>query len=334
MNKNYLPQQIPDLFWEKLHKVFPDQQTYNQVRSTFKTRPTTIRLNTLKDKPETILTKLKNQGFDFQQSSFSQLAYSLQNKSKSQLMETPEYERGDFYIQSYASQMPPLFMDLQPNQTVLDLTAAPGSKTSQIAALMQNQGELHANDVNKIRFFKLKHNLEKLSVIQPQSEPINQDESIRFCTLHKKHGAELCRQFPDEYFDRILLDAPCSGESRFIIDKPKTFQYWSKHKVKEMEQKQKKLLIPVWSKLKKGGILVYSTCTFSVEENEKIINYFLKKFPNQAEILTQEISGVQRVNSVLSYNNKDFDPQIQNTFRILPDDNIEGFFIAKIKKHA
>lgn len=332
---NHLPTQIPDRFWEKLHKLFPDEDTYQQIQQTFQARPTTIRLNSLKADPQATLSKLQNQGFEFKPSGFNDLAFSLQNKSKAELISTDQYENGEVYVQSYASQMPPLFMDLQPGQTVLDLTAAPGSKTSQIAAIMDLKGELHANDVNKIRFYKLKHNLQKLGVI-PQDDPNSSQESKpennQFCQLHRRHGADLCDSFPDEYFDRILLDAPCSGECRFVVDRPKTFQYWSKHKIKEMEQKQRKLIIPAWSKLKKGGVLVYSTCTFAVEENEKMINYFLKKFPDQAEIITQHIDGVTKLPSITTYNNKPLNPQIQNTFRILPTNEIEGFFIAKIRK--
>lgn len=327
--KQALPTEIRPRFWENLKISIPNPDTYQQVLQTFKQRPTTIRLNTLKADPNQTLQSLQKQGFQFKQSTFSPLAHSLQNKSKRELIDTEEYEQGHIYIQSYASQIPPLAMDLHPGQTVLDLTAAPGSKTSQIAAIMNLEGELHANDVSKVRFFKLKHNLEKLGATDPSKHQTEQ-----FCQIHNRHGGDLCQQFPDQYFDRILLDAPCSGECRFVEDRPKTFQYWSHHKVKEMVSKQKKLLQACWPKLKPGGILVYSTCTFSVQENERMVDYLHKKFPDEPVILDYIPKGLQKIQPILQYQNKHMHSDIANTLRIMPTDEIEGFFIAKIQKNV
>lgn len=327
--KQILPTEIRPKFWESLKGSIPDEKIYNQVCQTFQQRPTTIRLNSLKADPKFTLQSLSDQGFQFKQSTFSDLAYSLQNKSKRELIDTQEYEQGHIYIQSYASQVPPLAMDIQPGQIVLDLTAAPGSKTSQIAGIMDLKGELHANDVSKVRFFKLKHNLEKLGVTDT-SKPQND----QFCQIHNRHGGDLCQKFPDNYFDRILLDAPCSGECRFVEDRPKTFQYWSHHKVKEMVSKQKKLLQACWPKLKPGGILVYSTCTFAVPENEKMVNHLYKKFPDQPKVIDFNLTGLNKIPSIIEYKNKQFHPDILNTLRIMPTDEIEGFFIAKIQKNV
>jgi len=209
-------------------------------------------------------------------------------------------------------------LDPQAGEKVLDLTAAPGSKTSEIAALMHQDGELIANDNNKIRFFKLKHNMDILGVN---------------AKLRMEHGGSLCHEYP-EYFDKILLDAPCSAEARFIADDPKTHGYWKEQKIKEMAYKQWGLLLAAWSALKPGGILVYSTCTFAPEENELQITKFLERVGN-GELLNIDLSEIKRLPCVKLWKEKKVNPEVvKKAMRILPIKEIEGFFVAKLRKQS
>ncbi len=301
---------IPEGFIIRLADIF-GQSLFSQVEKTFIERLTSFRVNTIKATREEVMQTLRDANVSTQQIPWYKDAFILKNKSKRELMELPIYTDGKIYIQSLASMVPPLVLDPKPGETVLDLTAAPGSKTSEMAAFMGKEGRLIANDNNKVRFFKLKHNLELLGVL---------DES-GFLKLRLEDGSRLCGEY-GEYFDKILVDAPCSAEARFIAGDPKTYGYWSERKIKEMAYKQRKLLFSAWYALKSGGTLVYSTCTFAPEENEKQVERFLSRFPN-AETLPVELSGLKMLSTSVPY-----------AMRLLPTSDVEGFFIAKIRKHA
>ena len=320
---NYMGKQssgIPEKFLERLTDIV-GPSLYREIENTFVERPTTFRVNTIKAKREDIVEYLNSQGFKIRQITWYKDAFVLLNKTKRELCDLDIYEEGKIYVQGLASMIPPLVLDPQPGEKVLDLTAAPGSKTSQIAALMRQEGELKANDNNKIRFFKLKHNMEALGVN---------------ATLRMEHGGSLCREYP-EYFDKILLDAPCSAEARFIDGDPKTYGYWKEQKIKEMAYKQWGLLLAAWSALKPGGILVYSTCTFAPEENELQVTKFLERVKDGGVL---DISakggpsyGWKKLPIVREFKNKKVNQEVvKKAMRIMPTKEIEGFFVCKIKK--
>jgi len=217
--------------------------------------------------------------------------------------------------------LPPLILDLKPGEMILDLCAAPGSKTSQMAAMMNLQGELVANDNNKVRFFKLKHNMESLGVVG--------GGNYKF-TLRMEHGVQLVGEY-QAYFDKILLDAPCSAETRFIEGDPRTYGYWKESKIKEMAYKQRQLLFSAWNALKPGGTLVYSTCTFALEENEAQISRFLERTPD-CEMLKIDLPEIKALPTVKEWKGKIMHPEVKKCLRILPTSEIEGFFVAKLTK--
>lgn len=323
---------IPELFFERLLTIV-GPSLFHDVQKTFVERLTTFRVNILKNNEQLAMnnftdkvrTSLIEQGFKVKQVPWYRDAFILENKSKRELMETEEYTSGKIYLQSLASMVPPLVLDPKPGEKVLDLTAAPGSKTSQIAALIQQQGELVANDNNRPRFFKLKHNMEFLGVADERAE-------WKF-TLRLEDGWKLCGEFP-EYFDKILLDAPCSAEARFIEGQPKTYGYWSERKIKEMAYKQRKLLLSAWGALKRGGILVYSTCTFAPEENEWQISRLLERFGAEVEVLSGSVPQLKTIQPVTEWRGKLTHQAVGKAIRLVPTKEIEGFFVAKIHKRA
>lgn len=315
---------LPQDFQIRLKSEIQPGEYLDSILHSFQDKTsTTFRTNTiLKDSRQTI-SQLEEQGFKFQQAPFSSTAYSLLNKSQKELQQTESYKKGYIYLQSYASQIPVIALDPQPYQKVLDLTAAPGSKTSQIAALMNLEGELHANDLNTIRYNKLIHNLKKLGAIQPANN---------YLKTYNKHGLDLLQDFPDQYFDKMLLDVPCSGECRFNDTYPKSYQYWSLEHSQKLSERQSQLLQAAWPKLKPGGEIVYSTCTYTIQENEQVIQSILESFPDQIQIQELKFQGLNHA----PYSNinlpSSFSSQIQNCYRIIPNKDIEGFFIAKLQK--
>ncbi len=318
--------EIPATFWERLGLIVGPTHL-DQVEATFTSKPSTFRVNTLKAKKEEVVKELHDLGFKIQEVPWCHGSYILENKTKREMVDLEMYSEGKIYMQSLASMVPPLILEPQPGEMILDLTAAPGSKTSQMAAMMNRNGTLIANDNSKIRFFKLKHNMELLGVA---------DEMPGWSfNLRQEDGSDLCGDYING-FDKILVDAPCSAEARFIEDDPKTFGYWSEKKIKEMAIKQRKLLFSAWYALKPGGTLVYSTCTFAPEENEVQISRLLNRFPDEAQMqdVSGVLSGVKHLSGLKAWKEKIFHPDITKCLRIFPTHEIEGFFVAKIKKLA
>jgi 16S rRNA (cytosine1407-C5)-methyltransferase len=172
---------------------------------------------------------------------------------------------------------------------------------------------------SKGRFFKLKANLKH--------------HQVSCVDLYLTDGAGVWRKTP-ERFDRVLLDAPCSSESRFRADKPKTFEHWKLKKIKEMAKKQKALIKSAIKSLKPGGVLVYSTCSFAAEENEAIIHFALKQFQDaiQVEPFDLPIDNIQP--GLLSWQGKEYHPQVQHSVRILPNLLMDGFYLCRLKKRT
>lgn len=334
--KKQISTSIPEGFKERLSMMY-GQSVVSEIEKTFVERPTTFRINTIKSTREDVMDELKRNGIKAKQVVWYKDAYILENKSKRDLMGLDCYKTGGIYIQSLASMVPPVLLDPQPGEKVLDLTAAPGSKTSQIAALMQKTGQLVANDMNKVRFFKLQHNMEHLGVMAEsrhpeQVQPVEGFQDAWDFTLRMEHGAGLCKEY-DAYFDRILLDAPCSAEARFVEGNPKSFGYWKERKVKEMAYKQRQLLLAAWNALRPGGRLVYSTCTFAPEENEVQVQRLLDR-NEDAVVESIYLKDLKALPALKEWRNKKFSEAIKETLRIMPTKEIEGFYVASISKQS
>ncbi len=317
--KNSNKNNLPEKFLARCQQIF-GSYCYEKMKNTFIERPTTFRVNTLKAAKEEILTVLQREGFKTKRINWYGEAFILENKRQKELTELTLYQDGKIYLQSLASMVPPLVLDARPGEKVLDLTAAPGSKTSQIAAMMNKTGELIANEINPLRFAKLEHNMSLLGV-----------SGGDFLQLKNEDGAKLCLNFQN-YFDKILLDAPCGAEARIVAKDIRTYGFWDERKIKDNAYLQRKLLFSAWSALKPGGTLVYSTCTFAPEENEEQIERLLEKFPGEVKIVKAEIRGLNTAPAVLDWNNKRYKEQIKGCLRMLPDKEVEGFFVAKLVK--
>lgn len=229
-------------------------------------------------------------------------------------------QTGDIYIQNAASWLPVIVLDPQPNERVLDVCAAPGGKTSHIAQMAGNQANIYANDNSRPRLMRLQKNLERLSVMNAAT------------TLHD--ATRLTSHFEPQFFDKILLDAPCSGEGMMTLEDKKAFESWSVAHIKRLQQLQKRLLVQAWQLLRPGGTLVYSTCTMAPEENEAVVDYLLR---HNDDVIVEDLSYIHSqlpnaVPAVLKWNGKQFDTRLNQALRLRPSLDIEAFFVVKLTK--
>ncbi|HEX7042233.1 MAG TPA: RsmB/NOP family class I SAM-dependent RNA methyltransferase [Patescibacteria group bacterium] len=308
---------FPEKFLEKLPN-FTNDATKDQILNAFCHRnPPTFRANTLKISPEELQKNLQEIGIETERVSWYKDAFILKNVPQKVLTDTQFYKDGYFYVQSLSSMIPPLVLDPQPNERILDLTAAPGSKTTQIAALMQNTGEVVANDKSRIRMYKLEANLKIQGVTNVKTSFIP--------------GEVIWKRYP-EYFDKTLVDVPCSMEGRFWTEDPKSYKDWTPGKVKMLSEMQKWLIRSAVSSTIPGGTIVYSTCTLSPEENEGVIDWILKKEKDAIEIEEIKIPGLNLSPGITKFGNKIYDLRLSKAARIFPSSTMEGFFVAKIRK--
>ncbi|MBT3251379.1 MAG: RsmB/NOP family class I SAM-dependent RNA methyltransferase [Candidatus Marinimicrobia bacterium] len=310
--------QFPDLFLERLEEIYPDNHK-SILSNLTEGHLTTFWLNPMRGNIDDTYKKLIKEKIPICQVPGFKEVYSVPPENRRDITYHRFASDGRIYIVNPSSLIPPIVLNPQPGENILDLTAAPGSKTIQIAALMENTGNISAVDIVRHRYYKLKANLER--------------NGVSNASIYNKDGISVWINCPEQ-FDRVLLDAPCTTESRFNIHDEKTYHHWSKKKILEMNRKQRQLLYSAVQSLKPGGTLVYSTCTFSPEENELTVHSILKKFKN---VLTTEPISINlptATDPLKTWKNKILNDQVKKCIRILPDKIFEGFFICKFKKHS
>lgn len=274
-----------------------------------------IRVNTLKISREELLKKLRKR-WQIEETAYEN-SFIIKGLMPGELGKAIEHQIGYYYVQDLSSMMPPLALAPQKNEAILDLCAAPGSKTTQMAMLMKNKGTIIANDIALGRIRILQTNLERCG-----------------CTnvvMTRMKGTSLCNRFMKNkiMFDKILVDAPCSGEGTICFDSH-ILEMWNPNMIKRLSNEQKKLCISSISCLKKDGILIYSTCTHEPEENELVVNFLLKNFPVKLESFELPLKTRP---GITEWEGKKLNPELKKCHRIYPQDNdTEGFFVAKIRK--
>lgn len=296
--------------------IFPPSQFVRLMHTFTEKKPTTFRVN-LKGNRQEVIDSLKGNGMRLERVRWYEDAFILRNQGKKELMETPLYQEGKIYIQTLSSMIAPLILKPCAVDLILDLAAAPGSKTTQMASLMQNQGKIMAVEIVKDRFYKLLSNLKEQAVTNTETILGN--------------GETIWLKFK-EHFDKVLLDVPCSTEGRFDTTNPKTFLFWKEKKIKEMVRKQKRLLYSGINALKVGGRLVYSTCTFAPEENEGVVNWALKKFPEEIFLERIQLNIANVISGRREWRGEKFLPETKNCLRVLPTQDMEGFFVCLVHK--
>ena len=305
---------LPKAFVEMLYENYSPLTVDKILSGMSGERNTTLRVNTIKSNVQEIMNFLKESGIKFDRASWYSDALIMKNVSEKQIQQLEIYETGKVYLQSLSSMIPPLVLDPKENEKILDLTAAPGSKTTQMAAMMQNKGYILANELDAVRCERLKYNIEK--------------QGAKIVEVNNGRGEAIGKKY-EEYFDKVLLDAPCSGEGRFLATDARTYRSWSSKTVNELAKLQKKLFKSAYQALKPGGELVYSTCTLNREENEKILEWALTYSEENNMKIRLEPINLKLKNAISPISEK---PDINKAIRIIPTKETEGFFIAKLKK--
>ena len=274
-----------------------------------------IRVNPLKtsiDKVKTILNS--NYGITSEKINEMPNALRIKDDPGSLLGKTIEHISGWYYIQSLSSMLPPLILNPSEDDMVLDLCAAPGSKTTELGELMNNRGTLISNEIQNDRVRMLVYNIERMNLVNTG-------------VIHSK--GELLSKTYAGYFDKILVDAPCSGLG-IIQKKGEVSDWWSIERAERLGELQLKLLIAAVKMAKPGGEIVYSTCTLTVEENEMVLDTLLRKYP--AEVMDIEFP-FEAENGISLYKGHNLNPGLKKAKRILPwATGSEGFFLVKLKK--
>ncbi len=304
-------------FRERMSQLLTNKEDFDKFEKIIHTGPRNfVRCNTIKISPSELCERLRKK-WSVEQPfpEYPEIILIKQDLGPGELGNAIEHILGYYYVQEISSMLSVLALSPQPGELVLDVCAAPGSKTSQIAARMENKGTLIANDLKMDRVKILAATLERCGVT---NSVITRNDGVSLCNKMEKAGFK---------FDKILLDAPCSGEGT-LRSSPKTFIMWNKKMVYKLSRMQKKLIAFSLKALKKGGILVYSTCTHSPEENEEVIDFAIRNFPVNIESLYLPLKsrpGLQK------WGDEAFSPEVEKCCRFYPQDNdSEGFFVAKL----
>ncbi len=288
--------------WERF---FGRQETEKLVRA-MENVPKYIRVNTIKTDEDGLLKKLDDRGFEVEKTEVP-FCYEVRNEPYS-IGATPEYLMGFYYIMDKSSCIPPLVLEVEQDHLVVDFASSPGGKTTMISQLMKNRGKIIAIEGNRERIPALIDNIHRMGSLNVAVVHMNSAEFLRA-------GMKV---------DRILVDAPCTGEGIIHKDPSRKISR-GKEDIQFCSALQIKLLESAIGSLKKGGILVYSTCSLTPEENEMVLESALERFPVHLDEINFGVPAMTRIGDVR------LDPEISKAKRFYPHiHGCSGFFVAKI----
>ena len=296
---------IPEFLYQKLLKQYEEELTNKIIEGYSVERKLTLRVNTLKTDTDKVKGVLTDSNIKFKEVSWSREALIVENADESEIRKLPIYENGEIYLQSLSSMLPAIVLNPKEDENILDMAAAPGGKTTQMAALSDNKALITACEKNKIRAERLKYNIEK--------------QGANRVNILTEDARNLDSYFS---FDKILLDAPCSGSGTINIENNKLEKVFTEELINRSIKTQYELLKKAISILKSGHEMIYSTCSILEEENEQNIGKILKN-PNIGLIPIDEklFDGITLLPT-----------KLKGTIVVAPSELYEGFFIAKIRK--
>lgn len=296
---------LPEFLIEELNKQYGEEITNKILEGYSKNRYTSLRTNTLKSDIQTVCKELLKNNIEFEKVSWSDTALVIKNANEQNIKKLTVYEEGKIYFQSLSSMLPPIILNPVEGNDILDMTAAPGGKTTQIAAITNNKANITACEMNNIRADRLKYNLDK--------------QGATSVMVLREDSRNLSDYFS---FDQILLDAPCSGSGTIRLNDERTYKNFSEKLVEKSTKSQLILLRKALKILKPGQEMVYSTCSILSKENENIINKILEE--TNSQIVPINFEGMEKI-SLLPC-------KIDGALCVAPNEYYEGFFVAKIKK--
>lgn len=292
-----------DFFKEKISAVYGDGIA-EQIINGSKDRKTTLRVNTLKTTADNVANALGSMNIQFDVAPFSDTAFIIYDGFE-KLRDSHLYQNGEIYLQSLSSQLPPIVLSPKEKEDILDMTAAPGGKTTQIASLTNNKCHITACEMNTKRAERLKFNIEI--------------QGVTCANVMVTDARRLESYFS---FDKILLDAPCSGSGTLNLSNPKSYSGFTQVLINKCVSSQTALLEKALSVLKAGGEMVYSTCSILPEENDEVVKKVTSKL--NCEILPID-ENIKKHLPLLPCS-------LDNALCVAPTDEYEGFFLVKIKK--
>ena len=297
---------VPEFLIDLLKKQYGEELTKEIIRGYSVKRKVTFRVNTLKSDVNKIKLELERNNIEYKKVSWYEDAFIVQNVDEEDLRNMDIYKNGEIYMQSLSSMLPPIILNPAQGKDILDMAAAPGGKTTQIAALTCNKAHITACEINKIRADRLKYNLEK--------------QGAKNVFLMQKDA-----RYIDDFFsfDQILLDSPCSGSGTLDLNDKNLDKNFTEKLVDNCTRFQYSLLKKAIKVLKPGSDIVYSTCSILQKENEDILNKILKEEKN-IKIVPIEFKD-EKI--------KLLPVKIPGTLCVMPDELYEGFFIAKLVKY-
>ena len=294
-----MERQIPQFARQLLVEQYGENLANKIIEGYSKQRAVTLRVNTIKTNKESIKTKLQEAGIETEDVSWYEDGLIIKNVREEEIKKLDIYENGELYFQSLSSMLPPIILEPKQGENILDMAAAPGGKTTEMAALTQNKAYITACEKNKIRAERLKYNLQK--------------QGVGCVNVMLEDARKLSDFFS---FDKILLDAPCSGSGTMSIFDDN----FNKELVDRSSRTQEELLKKALKILKAGGEMVYSTCSILAQENEEVLKRVVLR--SGAEIVPIEpIKDVPLLPT-----------SIEGVMYVCPTELYEGFFVAKIRK--
>ena len=293
---------IPEFYMNMLKEQYSDSDIKKIIDGYSKKRKTTIRVNTLLSNNSEVLDIFNKLNIEYDQVPCYDNAFIIKNRNETDLYELDLLKEGKIYMQSLSSMLPPIIMEPKEHEDILDMAAAPGGKTTEIAALTNNNSKITAVEFNKIRAEKLRYNIKKQG-------------------CNKVYVLEADSKKLDDFFkfDNILLDAPCSGSGTLDLNNDRTFKYFTEKLIKKSSETQFELLKKALTILKPGKTMIYSTCSILSIENEDVVSKVMKQF--NCEIVPINVEGIELLPT-----------KIEGTMVVCPNELYEGFYIAKIKK--
>lgn len=295
---------IPEFLNNLLNKYY-EPEIVNEIIVGYQKKYVSLRINTLKTTYEEVISILDNNQILYEQVPWYNNALIITNVNEDIIRSLTIYNEGKIYLQSLSSMLPPLYLNPKENELILDMAAAPGGKTTEIATITNNKAMITAIERNKIRAEKLKYNLE-----------LQGAKKVSVLTIDSRNL--------DEYFmfDKILLDAPCSGSGTLITNNINE-KYFNLDLINNSSKTQISLLEEAIKHLKVNGELIYSTCSILKSENEEVINYILNKYPN-LQLVKLNILNDTSIPLLPS--------TLNEVITVMPTKYYEGFFIAKLVK--
>lgn len=272
-----------------------------------------VRLNPLRGEVEATRAELEALGVGLAPLGWAADCFHLRG-DKAAVVASPAFAEGRVFLQNAASFVPPVALEPQRGDRILDVCAAPGGKAAHVAALVHNEAELHLNDA--LRADKL---TEVAGLLGVRAAAIT------------RHPGQYLDKFVAGPFQRVLLDAQCGGEGMIDLRHPKALQFWSMPRIQKYHHLQRSMLQAAWKLLAPGGTLVYSTCTFAPEENEGAVSAFLRHRPD-ASVVPVELELPGRRPAVLRWEGESYAPALRGAVRLAPTEDFEGFFVCKLRK--